>query len=468
MRGLRTPRPAPRAFIAAPVFMRGEWAGLFVVQQTDRPRAWTPDEVLLMTSIADMLALALENARQYTREHRVADMLQAAFLPDIPDHLLGLDLAKAYSPGLNEAQVGGDLYDAFALPDGRVALVIADVSGKGLGAAVQTATVKYSLRAFAAEAAAPGLVLRRLNRTLRNEASGLGEHFVTLFYAVYDPATGRVTYASAGHEAQLIKRAGGGVTLLPANGPILGLTDHIYGQDVDYLHPGDSLVLYTDGLTEARAAGTRELLELDRVVAAVDHLHPGCGAGALVAFLEQFARDWTQDRPQDDLALLVAQRSAEASQAGTRTAVRVREEATGELLFGFAFPSCPDYAAEVRQAVAHWMELLGYDRTQTEDFQTAVTEAVTNAVRHGSPRGDADQFRVSGYRRPEDAFVVEVADSGPGLPKTDASPAMPAPDALGGRGLPLMHVLADEVAFQSSEAGLRIRLVKTRPAARGK
>ena len=190
-----------------------------------------------------MLALALDNARQFTREHRVADMLQAAFLPDIPDHLFGLDLAKAYSPGLREAQVGGDLYDAFPLPDGRVALVIADVSGKGLGAAVQTATVKYSLRAFAAEAAAPGLVLRRLNRTLRQEASGLGEHFVTLFYAVYDPATGRLTYASAGHEAQLIKRAAGGTALLPANGPILGITDHIYEQDVDYLYPGDSLVL---------------------------------------------------------------------------------------------------------------------------------------------------------------------------------------------------------------------------------
>ena len=281
-----------------------------------------------------MLALALDNARQFTREHRVADMLQAAFLPDIPDHLFGLDLAKAYSPGLREAQVGGDLYDAFPLPDGRVALVIADVSGKGLGAAVQTATVKYSLRAFAAEAAAPGLVLRRLNRTLRQEASGLGEHFVTLFYAVYDPATGRLTYASAGHEAQLIKRAAGGTALLPANGPILGLTDHIYEQDVNYLYPGDSLVLYTDGLTEARAAGTRELLELERVVAAVDRLTSGCGAGALVASLEQIARDWTHDRPQDDLALLVAQRCGEGPQAGVtpvgwggggrRASVRVR------------------------------------------------------------------------------------------------------------------------------------------------
>ena len=137
-------------------------------------------------------------------------------------------------------------------------------------------------------------------------------------------------------------------------------------------------------------------------------------------------------------------------------------------MFGFAFPSSPDYAAEVRQAVAHWMGLLGFGRAETEDFQTAVTEAVTNAVRHGSPRGLADQFRVSGYRRPEDVFVVEVADSGPGLPGPDVPPAMPGPDAPGGRGLPLMHVLADETAFLPSATGLRVRLVKARPTAPGK
>ena len=349
-----------------------------------------------------------------------------------------------------------------------MALVIADVSGKGLGAAVQTATVKYSLRAFAAEAAAPGLVLRRLNRTLRQEASGLGEHFVTLFYAVYDPATGRLTYASAGHETQLIKRAGGGTTLLPANGPILGLTDHIYEQDVDYLHPGDSLILYTDGLTEARAAVTRELLELDRVVAAVESLPPGCGAGALVASLEQFARDWTMTVRRTTSPCWSRSAAARSRRAGSTHVARCGQEGGGELLFGFAFPSAPDYAAEVRQAVAHWMDLLGFDRTQTEDFQTAVTEAVTNAVRHGSPGGDADQFRVSGYRRSDDVFVVEVADDGPGLPKIGTPPSMPGPDALGGRGLPLMHVLADGVVFQSSEDGLRARLVKKRPAAKGK
>ena len=468
-RDLTTPG-AIRAFLVCPIHLRGEWAGLFGVHQTDRARAWTVAEAALLASVADMLTLALENARLYTHEHRVAEMLQAAFLPDIPDRLHGLDLAKTYRAGLEEAQVGGDLYDAFALPDSRVALVIADVSGKGLGAAVQTATVKYSLRAFAAEAASPSLVLRRLNRTLRHEVAGLGEHFVTLFYAVYDPRTGRLTYAGAGHETQIIKRAGGGVTLLHANGPILGIAEHRYGQDVEYLHPGDALVLFTDGLTEARAVGSRELLDLDRVVDAVAGLDAAFGPGAVVSYLENLALDWTSGRPHDDIALLVARRVAPEELEGDEMEMEpprfdaeflVPDYASEELLFGFSFSASSDHSAEVRQTVAHWMGLLGYERSQVEDFQTAVTEAVTNAVRHGSPRGTADTFRVSGYRRATEAFVVEVADSGPGL-SVPLAADMPAPEATGGRGLPLMRTYADEVLLLPAPSGLRLRLVKSR------
>ncbi len=218
-----------------------------------------------LTAITDILALALENARLYTHERRVADMLSSAFLTDIPDTLPGLSLASNYRAGLEESRVGGDYYDAFPLPDGRVALVIGDVSGKGLNAAVQTATVKYSLRAFATEAGAPGLVLTRLNRMLCSDSSGLGDHFVTLFYGLFDPVTGRLAYASAGHETMIIKRSAGGADLLGATGPILGIADHTYEQASAQLAAGDALILYTDGLTEARAVGSREMLELDRV-----------------------------------------------------------------------------------------------------------------------------------------------------------------------------------------------------------
>ncbi len=454
-----------RAFISCPVFLRGTWAGLFVVHQTDGVRAWTPDEVALLRQVADMLAPTLENARLYAREHRVADMLQAAFMTNVPDRMATLDLATVYHAGLDESQVGGDFYDAFTLSDGRVGLVMGDVSGKGLSAAVLTATVKFSLRAFAAEVASPGLVLTRLNRTLRHESAGLGEHFVTLFYGVYDPNAGRLTYASAGHETQLIKRQGGGTVPLHSSGPILGIAEHRFDQRTELLHIGDALVLYTDGLTEARSVQSRELLDLTRVAQLLASVGPEVGAGGLAAHLERSAMDWTGGRPQDDLALLVARRSpaSQGQEVATLDMSRPFQEAArpeGDLLFEFVFPSRADYAAEVRQAVAHWMDTLGFDRNAVEDFQTAVTEAVTNAVRHGSPSGPSDQFAVTGRRPREGAFTVEVTDSGPGFPFA-ATPLMPDPDATNGRGLPFMQTFADAVEFLPSEAGLRVRLTKT-------
>ena len=469
-----------RAFISCPVFLRGHFSGLFSVHQTDGPRRWSADEQQFLCAVADILALAMENARLYTREHRVADMLSSAFLTDIPDTLPGLDLSANYRSGLEEARVGGDYYDAFCLPDGRVALVIGDVSGKGLSAAVQTATVKYSLRAFATEAGAPGLVLSRLNRMLSGESSGLGEHFVTLFYALFEPATGRLAYASAGHETMIVKRLGGGVDLLGATGLILGIADHTYGQAEESLGVGDALLLFTDGLTEARSPETREMLEMDRVVEIVRSAPAEAGPGALAARLQQSALAWSGGRPHDDMALLVARRRAprerdeDIPQAYSHGAWSVRTPPHGgapaglsggrpsvseEPLFAFSFPSRPDSAAEVRQALAHWMPALGFSREMTEDFQTAVTEAVTNAVRHGSPE-DADHFRIRAFHEAGGALRVEVVDHGPGLPP-GAFPPMPAPEAPGGRGLPLMRALSDGLEFRPNEAaGHTVTLLK--------
>ncbi len=473
-----------RAYIACPVFLRGQFGGLFTVAQADGPRDWTEDEAAFVTAVSDILALALENARLYAREHRVADMLSSAFLPDIPDVLPGLSLASSYRAGLEEAHVGGDYYDAFLLPDGRVALVIADVSGKGLSAAVQTATVKYSLRAFAAEAAAPGLVLTRLNKTLCSDLSGLGDHFVTLFYAVFDPALGRLAWGSAGHETVLIKRAEGGASELEANNPILGLADHTYEQSEDMLAPGDALVLFTDGLTEARAVGTREMLEIERIHALVAAVPAEAGAGALAARLQQEAMRWTGGRPHDDMALLVARRSAPAEAALEAAAAEDQPALPGlffregertepgggqtgsDRLFDFHFPARADSAAEVRQAVGHWMPALGFEAGATQDFQTAVTEAVTNAVRHGSPDKGAGggALRVRGLRTGEGALRVEVTDGGAGLPPALTQAVMPAPDALSGRGLPLMRALSDSVEFRLDAGGHCVALLKRRSA----
>ena len=458
------------AWIGSPVFGRGYLVGVLLAEHIGEDlRVWSRDEAALVSAVADILALALENARLYAREHRVADMLSSAFLTDIPDELPGLALAANYRAGLEEAQVGGDYYDAFALPDGRVALVIADVSGKGLSAAVQTATVKYSLRAYATEAGAPGLVVTRLNRMLCSELAGLGDHFVTLFYAVFEPATGKLSWASAGHESVLIKRGSGGSSVLEATGPILGLAEHAYAQETAMLAPGDSLVLYTDGLTEARDPETHALLDIDGVQKLVEAVPAEAGPGALAAYLQQAAMRWTGGKPQDDMALLVV-RCLEPAPGGTAEAASVTPlkltwENGDDDLFQFHFPSRADYVGEVRQALGHWMETLGFSRSATEDFQTAVTEAVTNAVRHGSPEGPDGEFHVLGRRTAAGALHVEVTDTGLGLPPDRPLPLMPEPEALDGRGLPLMQELADSIEFRAVDTGLRVVLVKHRPGA---
>lgn len=461
--------PGAQAMLGCPVFMRGELSGIVTITDVQSERDWSTADIDTLTAICTTLTLALENARIYAREHRVADMLQTAFLANIPRRLPGLSVDSIYRAGLEEAQVGGDFYDAFTLPDGRVAVVMADVSGKGLSAAVQTATVKYSLRAFAAEAAAPSLVLTRLSRMLRADPVGLGDHFVTIFYAVFDPASGRIAYSNAGHETQVIKRRTGGTTLLNATGPILGINEQRYEQSTDYLAPGDSLILFTDGLTEARSK-KRELLEMPRVAAAIDRIPAEASATVIVKRLERLAMTWAENRPQDDLAILVVRNDAD----GTDTGVDEHDLASGslplqpgdnlELLFDFEFQSLPDYAGEVRQAVGHWMGALGFDRAAIEDFQTAATEAVTNAVRHGSPQGAEDLILVRGYRSSADAFIIEVGDRGPGLRNPQVDPQMPSPEATGGRGLPFMQLLADNVDYVSSATMHWVRLVK-RPTA---
>ena len=457
--------PRTRAIISHPIFLRGSWAGILAVQQISAPRRWTANEVALVAAISDIVGLALENARIFAREHRVADMLTEAFLSNIPKRLPGIHVETTYNAGLDESRVGGDFYDAYSLPDGRVALVIADVSGKGLSAAVQTASVKYSLRAFAAEAAAPAFVIRRLNHILSRESSGLGEHFVTLFYAVYDPATGRFAYVSAGHETQLLKRVSGEIVQLRATGPILGITDYDFEQCVEYLEPLDTVILFTDGLTEARNS-RHELMEIDRVEQLVRTLPDGAPPPVVMSTLVSAAMTWADGRPQDDLALMVVQRElqSDAAPAARGAAGSGERLPRAELLFDFTFPSLPDYATEVRQAVAHWMGTLLYSRLDVEDLQTAVTEAVTNAVRHGSPMGEKDRFTVRGYRREDEALVIEIRDYGPGMAIPTRPSRMPGPDATGGRGLPLMHALSDELEFVPSKDGQMVRLVKRPPA----
>ncbi len=167
----------------------------------------------------------------------------------------GYRIAADYKPALREAEVGGDFYDVFELSDGRLALVMGDVSGKGLPAAVHTAMAKYMLRAYAHEDPEPGHVLERLNRVMCDCTPD--EVFITVFYGVLDPGTRVLTYANGGHDEPLLQsRSPGGSIALDVTGRAIGaFPGSCYSQRTLELAPGDVLLIYTDGITDARNEG---------------------------------------------------------------------------------------------------------------------------------------------------------------------------------------------------------------------
>ncbi|MDQ2731588.1 MAG: serine/threonine-protein phosphatase, partial [Armatimonadota bacterium] len=239
----------------------------------------------------------------YVRDRRIAETLQQVLLSDVPPSSPGLEIGHTYRAALDEAVVGGDFYDVFNLENEKVALVIGDVSGKGLLAAVQTARVKFGLRAFASDDPRPDQVVRRLHQSIVQQ--GNYEGFVTLFFAVFDPNTGILEYANSGHEPPLLQRREGDVEWLARTGTVLGLdlpNSMEFGLETRRIGAGDHLVLYTDGLTEARQNG--RFLGRDGLQAVwtkVSHLPSDRAANELYDSIQRFAKG----RLTDDVAILV-------------------------------------------------------------------------------------------------------------------------------------------------------------------
>ncbi len=206
-------------------------------------------------------ALAVQNARLYERERRVAALLQAAQLPERLPEIAGVRLSAKYVAASDDAKIGGDWFDAFALPDGRLVLTIGDVMGHGLKSVATMGAMRRSLRGIAAVVQDPAAMLDAASATLRLDG---GEEVVTACVAVFDPPTGRLAYASAGHPPPLLRDPEGSTVWLHAPELPLGLRprDSVRSSSVA-LRPGSTVVLYTDGLVEIERdilTGERRLL----------------------------------------------------------------------------------------------------------------------------------------------------------------------------------------------------------------
>lgn len=295
-----------KAMMVVPLFVREQVLGVLYVANLTEPGPFRDEQVGFMTNVGYTLSLALENSRLYADEHRIAETLQQALLA-LPDQVGGIDFAHSYHSASEAASVGGDFYDVFELEHERVGLLIGDVAGKGLDAAVLTSLMKNTIRAHASEwATHPAKVLSLTNDIVYKLTSV--ESFATVFFAVMDRHDGTMRYSNAGHTTTLVRRWDGSVALLPANSPILGAFEATeFQQSTTRLGFDDTVLMYTDGVTEARQ--TSALYGEERLIQFV-HAQSDNDPAGLVKRLIEDVRFYAGGRLNDDVAVLVVKRIA--------------------------------------------------------------------------------------------------------------------------------------------------------------
>jgi sigma-B regulation protein RsbU (phosphoserine phosphatase) len=302
-----------RSLLAIPHYDRGVGLNMtilmrsepFAFQREDFPEyVWMGN---LFGRATHNLVLAEEVKRAYDiveNELRVVADIQRSLLPKKIPAIPGLGLAAHYQ---TSQWAGGDYYDFFPLPDGRWGLLIADVSGHGTPAAVMMAITHSIAHAVPGPPDPPASLLNHVNQQLATLYTANNEAFVTAFYGIYDPTRRALTYASAGHNPPRIKRCEDG-SIIPidgvANFPLGVFADQVYDQSTLTLRPGDQIVFYTDGITEATNPAD-EMFGVERLDQALANCHLDAN-GLIQAVLEALDR-FTDGQPAaDDRTLLVA------------------------------------------------------------------------------------------------------------------------------------------------------------------
>jgi anti-sigma regulatory factor (Ser/Thr protein kinase) len=378
----------------------------------------------LFSVIAQRCASAVANVTRYQREHELAQTLQRALLPEgLP---LGPSLCfdAAYLASSDETIVGGDWYDAFPLPDGRIALSIGDVAGHGLGAAIVMGEVRQAFRAAALDPKSPSLVLERANRIVNMRSNPT---MVTAIFGIFEPGTATLTYACAGHPPPVLALADGVAKALPGGGIPLGILDAVDAEDWTFtVPPGGLVACYTDGLTEhTHDVVEGELRLLDELCREVVERNVRPARTLL-------DRVFAERKNSDDAALLL---------------VTVEDRQPYD--FYFEFSAIPLAVPLARHALRRYAERAGFDEETTFSLLTVVGEAVANAVEHGYAR-TIGNVCVRIFKRTTH-LEATVEDHGRWRPAQQREER--------GRGLPLMRALSDGVEIRTDHQRTLVRMM---------
>jgi len=411
------------SLIGLPLLAEGDVTGVLVVGAA-APRHFTSDDVNLLRLAADRVALAVDHARVYEREHRIAETLQRSLLPERLPQLPGLSVAARYLPAAAEAEVGGDWYDVLPTPSGGVGLVMGDVAGKGLAAASMVGRLRSALRAYALEGHPPARVVEQLNRLIWTEADE--SQMATLIYVVVDAGAGELHWVNAGHPPPLLLSESGLPQFLEGGASVpLGVLPFPDFQEVSApIDQGATVVLYTDGLVERPG----------------EHIDTGLDR------LAEVVRGASTD-PQEICDLVLDQMVPEAGAPDDVALLTLRTIPMADR-FRVELPTEPEALASMRALLRRWLRHVEGSEEEITEVLTACGEAATNAIEHA---GAGTPFEVRGQA---DGRTVEISVRDFG---TWRSPR----EGDHGRGLSLMRSLMDTVDVVPGPEGTTVRMQRT-------
>jgi serine phosphatase RsbU (regulator of sigma subunit)/anti-sigma regulatory factor (Ser/Thr protein kinase) len=438
--------------LALPLVSQGELVGVLSLGPRLSEQEYSADDRRLLNNLATQAAPALRvaqlvriqqaEARERERieqELKVAGIIQQTLLPKDNPALPGWEIATYWQPA---RAVGGDFYDFVTMPNGRMALLVGDVTDKGVPAALVMASTRSILRAAIERLASPGEVLARANEVLCPDIPA--NMFVTCLCAIFDPATGHLVFANAGHNLPYVTTSDG-VEEVEARGMPLGLMPGMdYEETAITLPPGSSMMIYSDGLVEAHNPNGEMygFPQLKATLSACDD-QPAL-LDCLLAHLETFVGpSWEQE---DDVTLVVLARDAGGGSGG---------EGQVQTLAAFDVASTPGNEREAIDRVAAAVAGLPLTDQQVEQLKTAVGETTMNAMEHGNKYREDAPVQIA-VMVSEGTLTVRVTDEGGGQP----IPAADAPDLEAklagdqpprGWGLFLIENMVDEMRVSQTE-----------------
>lgn len=458
--------------LVVPLVAQGELVGLLNLGPRLSEQEYTGDDRKLLGRLAAQAAPAVRTA-QLLREHEaevaarqrveseleVARLIQQNFLPQELPQTPGWELAAHYAPA---RQVGGDFYDFIALEDGRLGVVVGDVTDKGVPAALVMAATRGILRAAAGRNLSPGAVLERVNDNLVPDIPP--KMFVTCLYGILDPTDGRFEFANAGHNLPYV-RTENGVVELRATGMPLGLMPGMsYEETKATLLPGESVLLHSDGLAEAHDEH-RQMFGFPRLMGLV-----GKSAGGqrlideVLADLRRFTGPgWEQE---DDITLVGLSRLRAPYPEGDEPPTALHEDADrtvlrdgaeDPLLVSLDAPSERGRERDVADRVRATAAEVGFPGHRLDALGTAVAEATMNAMEHGN-RFDPALSVALRVRGSAARIVVEIDDHGgarsiPGSTEPDLEAKLAGEQEARGWGLFLIRHLVDEMSTRQHADG---------------